>query len=106
MLGFLRNIMGGSDDAIKDAIQQGAFLVDVRSPREFAAGTVENAVNIPLDQLREKLSLFKGKKNIVLFCRSGARSGQAKIILEKEGFSNVFNGGTWQKVDRFVQEKK
>lgn len=106
MFGFIRNIMGGSEEALKNAVSEGAYLVDVRSPGEFAGGSAEGAVNIPLDQLRTKLSSFKGKKNIILFCRSGARSGQAKGILEKEGFSNVFNGGTWQKVDRLVKEKK
>jgi len=37
-----------------------------------------------------------------VFCRSGNRSGQAKMILEQNGIKNVVNGGTWQNVSQFV----
>jgi rhodanese-related sulfurtransferase len=46
--------------------------------------------------------MFSNKKNIVVFCRSGNRSGQAKVILENNGIKNVTNGGTWQDVNKFV----
>jgi rhodanese-related sulfurtransferase len=46
------------------------------------------------------LEKFKNKKNIIVFCRSGNRSSQAKSILEKNGFTNVTNGGTWQSVNQ------
>lgn len=78
------------------------FLVDVRTPSEFASGSVEGAVNIPLDTILGQLPKFKGKKNIVVFCRSGNRSSQAKTILEKSGFNNVTNGGTWQNVNAAI----
>jgi len=48
------------------------------------------------------LTKFKGKKNIIVFCRSGNRSGQAKSILEQHGFTNVINGGAWDNVSQFV----
>ena len=47
----------------------------------------------------KELSKFKGKEQIIVFCRSGNRSGHAKMILEQNGFKNVINGGTWQEVD-------
>ncbi len=59
------------------------FLVDVRTPQEFASGSVSNAVNIPLIEIENQLDAFRNKKNIVLFCRSGRRSEIAKQILEK-----------------------
>lgn len=76
----------------------GTFLVDVRTPGEFEDGSAKGAVNIPLDRIMNELEQFKGKENIVVFCRSGNRSGQAKYILEQNGFKNVINGGTWQEV--------
>jgi rhodanese-related sulfurtransferase len=76
----------------------GTFLVDVRTPSEFEDGSAKGAVNIPLDRIMSELEQFKGKENIVVFCRSGNRSGQAKYILEQNGFKNVINGGTWQEV--------
>ena len=84
--------------------KQEVFYVDVRTPAEYAEGSVKNAVNIPLDQIESQLSQFKNKKNIVVFCRSGARSGKAKSILEKNGILNVSNGGSWQEVNATVKK--
>ena len=84
-------------------IKDGAFLVDVRTTAEFANGHVKGSVNIPLDQVASALSRFKDKKNIVVFCQSGGRSSQAKSILEKNGFNNVINGGSWNNVAKYCQ---
>lgn len=98
-MGFFSALFGKVDNGpLREAIQDGAFLVDVRTPGEYSSGSVKGAVNIPLDKLPGQLAKFKGKKNIVVFCRSGSRSGQAKSILERNGFQNVINGGSWQQV--------
>lgn len=83
-------------------IKEGAFLVDVRTEDEFSEGHVDGSTNIPLDQLASQLEKFKGKDQIIVFCRSGNRSGQAKMILEQNGFKNVINGGTWQDVQEAI----
>jgi rhodanese-related sulfurtransferase len=70
-------------------------------PSEFDGGSAKGAVNIPLDTVASQISKFKNKKNIVVFCRSGNRSGQAKSILEANGISNVTNGGTWDNVAQY-----
>lgn len=102
-MGILSALFGKTDkQAVVTAIQEGAFLVDVRTPAEFAAGSAQGAVNIPLDRLQSQLSKFRGKKSILVFCRSGARSSQAKSILEQNGFRNVINGGALQNVLRAV----
>jgi rhodanese-related sulfurtransferase len=88
---------------LKSIIDEGAFLVDVRTPGEFSSGHVPGSVNIPLDSVPNQLTKFKNKKNIIVFCRSGARSGQAKSILQQNGYANVINGGTWEQVNRFVK---
>jgi rhodanese-related sulfurtransferase len=88
---------------IKSMVEEGAYLVDVRTPAEFAEGHVNGSVNIPLDNVVSELPKFKNKKNIIVFCRSGNRSGQAKSILEQNGITGVVNGGTWQDVNQFVQ---
>ncbi|MDO4692531.1 MAG: rhodanese-like domain-containing protein [Porphyromonadaceae bacterium] len=99
MFGFFKNLLGQPDDqTIADAIRGGAFLVDVRMPAEFASGSVPGAVNIPLDKVEARISEFKNKKGIVVFCRSGNRSAQAKSILERHGITGVVNGGTWDHV--------
>lgn len=99
-MGFFSAIFGKADNSrLTEAIKDGAFLVDVRTPAEFSTGSVQGAVNIPLDKITSQLVKFKGKKNIVVFCRSGNRSEQAKSILKQNGFQNVINGGTWQNVN-------
>lgn len=102
-MSFLNFLFGGGDTAdLKQLIDEGAFLVDVRTPGEFAGGHVKGSVNIPLDNLQTQINKFKDKKHIIVFCRSGNRSGMAKNILEQNGFKNVVNGGTWERVSLFV----
>lgn len=83
----------------KQLVDQGALLLDVRTPGEFAAGHVEGAVNIThtevadrLDEIRE-LQGGDAHKPIVVYCRSGRRSGIAKQDLEEAGFDRVTNLG-------------
>ena len=103
-MGLFQNLFcGGQTPDLTAGIGQGAFLVDVREPGEFAGGTARGAVNIPLGRLASELDRFKGKENIVVFCRSGNRSAQAKIILEQNGFKNVVNGGTWEDVNQYLK---
>lgn len=102
-MGLLQRLFGGAPAAdLKSIIDEGAFLVDVRTPGEFNSGHVKGSVNIPLDSIPNQLNKFKNKKNIIVFCRSGMRSSQAKNILQQNGFTNVINGGTWDAVQRFV----
>ena len=88
---------------LQQIINEGAFLVDVRTPGEFAAGHVKGSENIPLNNITEQLNKLKNKKNIIVFCQSGGRSSQAKTILEQNGFTNVINGGSWNNVNQFVK---
>ncbi|SJZ92027.1 Rhodanese-related sulfurtransferase [Porphyromonas circumdentaria] len=105
MFGLFKNLFSQTDDkALAEAIREGAFLVDVRTPGEFASGSVKGAVNIPLDRIESRLGEFKEKKTIIVFCRSGGRSSQAKSILERNGFTNVLNGGTWEHVASLKNE--
>lgn len=106
MIGLFKSIFSeNNNDELKTLVQNDAFLVDVRTPQEFAEGHVPGSVNIPLDEVSNQVSKFKNKTNIVVFCRSGNRSGQAKTILEQNGFTNVTNGGTWQNIKTLVDGK-
>ncbi len=83
-----------SKKQVQEWIAKGAFIVDVRTPDEFKSGHYKGAINIPLADVEKSIAKF-GDKNrlIVVYCRSGNRSGKAKAILEKNGFTNVINGG-------------
>lgn len=106
MFGIFKNLVSqGSNENLATLISDGAFMVDVRTPQEFAEGNVKGSINIPLDKVQNQLAKFKNKKHIIVFCRSGNRSSLTKSILEQNGFTNVTNGGTWQNVSQFVNNK-
>lgn len=68
-------------------------VIDVRSADEYALNHFETAINIPLDDLQENISKIKKmKKPIILYCRTGNRSGRALTLLKSSGIKNVYNG--------------
>lgn len=68
-------------------------LIDVREPFEFGMGHVPGSLNIPLGLIPSKVQELKGLPGpIVLYCRSGNRSGQAVAFLKSRGIMNVHNG--------------
>lgn len=78
---------------IREKIAAGATVVDVRTPGEFASGSYPKAKNIPLDALGERMGSLPRDKPVVLFCASGARSGQALRMLKQAGFTDVVSAG-------------
>ncbi len=75
-------------------VQEGALLVDVRSPGEFAGGHIDGAINIPLNTLGSRMGeLGASDKAIVLYCRSGARSRSAMGNITGKGFTQVYDLG-------------
>ena len=101
MLDFLKSLFGGRNTPdLNQLLKDGAFLVDVRSAGEFKSGSVKGAVNIPLDKIKNQVNQCKGKSAVIVFCKSGMRSAQAKRILDQNGIPNVINGGSWNRVDQ------
>jgi phage shock protein E len=85
---------------IEQAIKQNqATIVDVRSPEEFMGGHVAGSINIPLQEVPNKIEEFKAMQApLVLCCASGNRSGQAQRFLAQSGVECV-NGGSWLDVN-------
>lgn len=76
------------------ALQQGGALVlDVRTPAEFAAGHVPGAVNVPFDELDRRAAELPADRDaaLVIYCRTGRRSGIAADTLRRLGYSRVFD---------------
>ena len=81
-------------NTVKDKIAAGARVVDVRTPAEFKDGSYPGAINIPISLLPVRMNELEPKdKPIVLFCASGARSGQGARLLKQAGFTDVINAG-------------
>lgn len=79
------------------AIQgKNAQFIDVRTPEEFKEGFAQKAVNFPLDSLENDLTKLDKTKPVYVICRTGRRSQTGAEILDKAGFSEVYNvtGGT------------
>ena len=106
-MNFFSKLFGSSPGTgLSGIMKEGAILVDVRTPGEFAQRSVKGAVNIPLEMITRKVSTLGGHKHIVVFCRSGNRSNHARKMLEQLGFRNVVDGGTWQDVQHALAQSK
>jgi phage shock protein E len=85
---------------VKEKINEGALVIDVRSPEEFATGAYPKAKNIPLDKIGSSIGKLPKDKPIVLYCASGARSGQAARMLKAAGFADVVSAGGFADMPR------
>ena len=77
------------------AIESQALIVDVRTPEEFAAGHYPGAINIPHETILDGLNQLgvTADTAVILYCRSGNRSGQAEQVLQEKGFTEARNAG-------------
>jgi len=80
-------------ETLKIMIDSGAQLIDVRTPREYGAVRVAGAVNIPLEALTNIMTMFEKDTKLLLYCRSGARSGAAANFLLERGYDVTNIGG-------------
>jgi rhodanese-related sulfurtransferase len=79
-------------------------IVDVRSPAEFFGGNVSGSVNIPLQELMNRMDELKSlKQPLILCCASGNRSGMAEQILSQAGFE-CGNAGSWLDVQYYAKQ--
>jgi rhodanese-related sulfurtransferase len=85
----IKNITPAELDKMKS--EPDVQLVDVRGPDEYKKGTIEGAINIPVDTFNDRLSELNKEKKIIVFCRTGTRSSAAKGILVRNGFKKVYN---------------
>jgi len=82
------------------------IIVDVRTEREFDGGALDGAVNHPVQGLPGTL-LDMGielDEEVIVYCRSGRRSAQAKTLLKAAGFKLVFDGGAMSKLEEALEE--
>jgi rhodanese-related sulfurtransferase len=96
-MGMFSFLFGGNK--VKEALQKGALVVDVRTPQEFDGGRVPESINIPVDRISSHaVRLIAMKRPVVFCCASGTRSGKAVNMLKAIGKKDVYNGGCWKKV--------
>jgi rhodanese-related sulfurtransferase len=105
MIDTLKKLFGiGPAVDYKQLVTEGAIILDVRSKGEFSQGHIKGSVNLPLDQISNKLKTLKDKnKPIITCCASGMRSASAKGILKSNGFQTVHNGGGWMSLNNKIK---
>jgi glyoxylase-like metal-dependent hydrolase (beta-lactamase superfamily II)/rhodanese-related sulfurtransferase len=95
-------------DAAKKALLEGAAVLDVREPNEFASGHIADAISIPLGQLTARTNELPKDRPIVAYCGHGERSASGVSILERAGFEQLLNMdggfGAWERAG-FAKEE-
>jgi rhodanese-related sulfurtransferase len=89
-------LVGGkrvSTDVVKQKLEAGATVLDVRTPQEFRGGAYPGAKNIPVQELASRLEEVPKGKPVVVYCASGMRSASAARVLAQAGFDVVNAGG-------------
>lgn len=76
---------------VRDLVENGAFILDVREVPELQKGRIINSINIPLSELRSRISEVPRDKDVYIHCRSGQRSYNATLLLQNLGYTNVKN---------------
>ncbi|MFT6699053.1 MAG: rhodanese-related sulfurtransferase [Polaribacter sp.] len=90
------------DQEIKEYLEKGAIVLDVRTKEEWDEGHTAGAEHIVLSIIPLEIEQIKSwNKPVIAVCRSGARSGQAEQFLKQNGVDAI-NGGPWQNVDQHI----
>lgn len=82
---------------LQQFLQNGAQLIDVRSIMEFNQGALNGAINLPITSIQHHTDSIDQSKPVLLYCRSGQRSGMVKQFLISLGFEDVYNIGSYTK---------
>lgn len=97
-MGFLDFIFGAKKRRVEKFLSNGAVILDVRSQREWENGHIENALHIPIDELKNRVDEVKNlNKPIIACCASGVRSAKAAKFLNLHNIEAT-NGGGWVKL--------
>ena len=96
MFESIKNLLGIKTIDYTQLVHDGAIVLDVRTTAEFGGGHIRGSVNVPLNKLPQYLQKLKDKdKLIITCCASGSRSKEALGVLKYNGYTNIYDGGSW-----------
>jgi phage shock protein E len=93
---LIKRLRGGgkvSSNVVKERIEAGAVILDVRNPDEFRSGAFPGALNIPVGVLPARLQEIPRGRPVVVYCAAGVRAATAARILQQAGYADVVNAG-------------
>lgn len=107
MIGFFSGCSRVSDEDLlkaREAVRNGALIVDVRTPKEFKAKHIQDAINLPIEQImKNNINLTKDKE-IVVYCQTGSRSRVSAKVLREKGWT-VYDVATQSDWERDIKQK-
>lgn len=100
MIELIKRVLGIEPPIdFKEKLKQGAIILDVRTPQEYTSGHIKNSVNIPVNEITANIRRLPSKDSVIVTCcASGIRSGKAVGVLKANGYTNVYNGGSWHEL--------
>ncbi len=106
------NVLDGSVEQVQwyqisELSKAGVYIIDVRSPSERERGFIAGSFNIPLPELRIRLSEIPIDKEVITYCQSGQRSYNAACLLKQKGYTvKNLSGGylTWSSIEKSVRQ--
>jgi len=87
----------------REAVKNGAIIVDVRTPKEFREKHVEGALNLPIEEIMKGHINLPKDKGIVIYCRSGSRSSASAKVLREQGWT-VYDVATQSDWEREIKQ--
>ncbi|MCX6897183.1 MAG: rhodanese-like domain-containing protein [Verrucomicrobia bacterium] len=101
---FLKQLNSVTEEAAREYLRQGAKVIDVRTAQEYSERHLPKTINIPLDELKQRIVSEAPDKETVLLlhCRSGGRSGVGTQTLKSMGYKNVFNLGSFEQAEKIL----
>ena len=98
-MSLLKKLFGIKIINFNQLLEDGACIIDVRTPGEFNSGNIKGSTNVPLDQIQSNIKeIEKLNKGVIFCCASGVRSGQATSIAKSRGIES-YNGGGWRSLN-------
>ena len=102
-MSWLSDIFGGGG-SIRQALREGAVIIDLRTAYEYDQGHIPRSLNIPIDRIRANIVRIRDfRKPVILCCGTGAHCREGAEILRTAGITPVYNGGSWQSLLRVAQ---
>ncbi|MBC8238176.1 MAG: rhodanese-like domain-containing protein [Helicobacteraceae bacterium] len=97
-----------SDEEIlqaREAVKNGALIVDVRTPKEFQMEHVDGAINLPIEEIMQNRVNLPKNKELILYCRTGSRRSASAQVLQRKGWT-VYNVATQEDWEREIKLEK
>jgi rhodanese-related sulfurtransferase len=98
------SIFGIGNNKIKEALRQGATIIDVRTANEFDQGKIRNSFNIPVDRININLERIRHMRRPIIICsNSDSETEQVISTLKANGIKDIHNGGSWTRLLKMIK---